>query len=52
MTTWAQLARPGPAAAAGPQPILDGQRTWAEQLLVKIFVVVPLLALIAAVPLA
>lgn len=40
------------ATPAGPQPILDGQRTRAEQLLVKIFLVVPLLALIAAVPLA
>jgi len=39
-------------AALGPQPILAGQRTRAEQLLVKVFVVVPLLALIAAVPLA
>jgi stearoyl-CoA desaturase (Delta-9 desaturase) len=39
-------------AAAGSQPILAGPCTRAEQLLVKIFVVVPLLALITAVPLA
>ncbi|HEY3893770.1 MAG TPA: acyl-CoA desaturase [Pseudonocardiaceae bacterium] len=47
-----QLDQPAPAAASGPQPILAGQRTPAEQLLVKTFVVAPLLALIAAVPLA
>ncbi|MGH3822571.1 MAG: fatty acid desaturase, partial [Pseudonocardiaceae bacterium] len=52
MTTSTQLDPPVPAAAAGPQPILDGQRTRAQHLLVKIFVVAPLLALIAAIPLA
>jgi stearoyl-CoA desaturase (delta-9 desaturase) len=35
-----------------PQPVLDGQRTTTEQLLVQVFVVLPLLALLAAVPLA
>ncbi len=35
-----------------PQPVLDGQRTTAEHVLVQVFVVVPLLALLAAVPLA
>ncbi len=49
MTATPQLALP---AATGAKRILDGQRTPAEQLLVKVFVVVPLLALIAAIPLA
>jgi stearoyl-CoA desaturase (delta-9 desaturase) len=35
-----------------PQPVLDGQRTTTEHVLVQVFVVVPLLALLAAVPLA
>ena len=35
-----------------PRPMLDGRRTTTEHLLVQVFVVVPLLALIAAVPLA
>jgi stearoyl-CoA desaturase (Delta-9 desaturase) len=47
---------PRPASSAidgsGARPLLDGQRTAGEQLLVKAFVVVPLLALLAAVPLA
>ncbi|MCA1706925.1 MAG: acyl-CoA desaturase, partial [Actinobacteria bacterium] len=49
MTTTSPLA---PATATGTKPILDGQRTPAEHLLVKVFIVVPLLALIAAIPLA
>ena len=46
--------RPASSAIDGPgaRPLLDGQRTAGEQLLVKAFVVVPLLALLAAVPLA
>ncbi|MGH3672159.1 MAG: acyl-CoA desaturase [Pseudonocardiaceae bacterium] len=52
MTTSTQFDQPVPATPAGPQPILAGQRTPAEQLMVKIFVVLPMLALIAAVPLA
>ncbi len=46
--------RPPPSAIEGPgvRPLLDGQRATGEQLLVKVFVVVPLLALLAAVPLA
>jgi stearoyl-CoA desaturase (Delta-9 desaturase) len=43
---------PGRPTRAGPKPLLDGQRPRAEQLLVGIFVVVPMLALLAAVPLA
>jgi stearoyl-CoA desaturase (Delta-9 desaturase) len=47
---------PRPASSAiegpGPRSLFDGQRTAGEQLLVKAFVVVPLLALLAAVPLA
>jgi len=51
MTTTGQLDPPA-ATAAGPAPMLGGQRTPTEQLLVTVFVLVPLLALIAAVPLA
>lgn len=48
MTTVADSAtRP-----TGPQPVLDGTRGIAQQIGVYVFVVVPLLALIAAVPLA
>jgi stearoyl-CoA desaturase (Delta-9 desaturase) len=43
---------PGRPTRAAPKPLLDGQRPRAEQLLVGIFVVVPMLALLAAVPLA
>jgi stearoyl-CoA desaturase (delta-9 desaturase) len=35
-----------------PKPILSGRRSGAEQLTVKLFLILPLLALIAAVPLA
>lgn len=41
-----------PTKQAGPQPILDGTRGIAQQVGVYVFVVVPLLALIAAVPFA
>jgi stearoyl-CoA desaturase (delta-9 desaturase) len=45
---------PRPASSAidgsGVRPLLDGQRTTGEQLVVKVFVVLPLLALLAAVP--
>ena len=46
--------RPASSAIEGPgaRSLFDGQRTTGEQLLVKVFVVVPLLALLAAVPLA
>ena len=52
MTTTAP--RPAPSALEGPgaRALFDGQRTSGEQLLVKVFVAVPLLALLAAVPLA
>jgi stearoyl-CoA desaturase (delta-9 desaturase) len=52
MTTTAP--RPASPALDGPgaRPLLDGQRTSGEQLLVKVFVALPLLALLAAVPLA
>ena len=41
-----------PTRPPGPQPILDGTRGLAQQIGVYVFVVVPLLALIAAVPFA
>ena len=41
-----------PTRTSGPQPILDGRRAIAQQIGVYVFVVVPLLALIAAIPLA
>src|SRR3954451_24932974 len=41
-----------PTRTSGPQPILDGTRGIAQQIGVYVFVVVPLLALIAAVPFA
>ena len=39
-------------ARGGPKPILDGKRPTGESLLVHVFVITPLLALVAAVPLA
>ncbi|MDN5934187.1 MAG: acyl-CoA desaturase [Pseudonocardia sp.] len=41
-----------PTRPAGPRPILDGQRGVASTVLVYVFVIVPLLALLAAVPVA
>jgi hypothetical protein len=43
-----------PASAARPaaQPLLDGKRPRAQSLVVHIFVILPILALVAAVPLA
>jgi hypothetical protein len=43
-----------PASAARPaaQPLLDGKRPRAQSLVVHIFVILPMLALVAAVPLA
>ncbi len=41
-----------PTRQPGPQPILDGTRGVPQQIGVYVFVVVPLLALIAAVPFA
>ena len=41
-----------PTRTSGPQPILDGRRAIAQQIGVYVFVVVPLLALIVAVPFA
>ncbi len=41
-----------PTRPPGPQPILDGTRAIAQQIGVYVFVVVPLLALVAAVPFA
>ncbi len=41
-----------PTRSPGPQPILDGTRGIPQQIGVYVFVVVPLLALIAAVPFA
>ena len=42
--------RPGAAAPSGGKPILDGQRGTAAHIAVYVFVVVPLLALLAAIP--
>ena len=41
-----------PTRQSGPQPLLDGRRGTAQQIGVYVFVVVPLLALIAAIPFA
>ncbi len=41
-----------PTRPPGPQPILDGRRGIAHQVGVYVFVVVPLIALVAAVPIA
>src|SRR5918997_6389566 len=41
-----------PGVQVGPQPMLAGEKTPFEMLLVKLFAVVPALALVAAVPLA
>jgi len=38
--------------AAGPKPVLDGRRGNAPQIAVYVFVILPLLALIAAIPFA
>jgi stearoyl-CoA desaturase (delta-9 desaturase) len=51
MTATSQLTAP-PEAGAGPKPVMDGQRTPTAHALVKVFVVVPLLALVAAIPMA
>jgi stearoyl-CoA desaturase (Delta-9 desaturase) len=48
MTVAESPARP----AGGPRPILAGRRALAPQIAVYVFVIVPLLALVAAVPLA
>ncbi|MGI8814989.1 MAG: hypothetical protein ACR2G2_06815 [Pseudonocardia sp.] len=53
--TRASTSTPSPRAAPtadDSQPMLDGQRPRAEQLLVGGFTVIPMLALAAAVPLA
>ena len=41
-----------PTRPSGPQPILDGRRGIAQQIGVYVFVVVPLIALIVAIPFA
>jgi stearoyl-CoA desaturase (delta-9 desaturase) len=41
-----------PAAPGGTKPILEGQRPRAEQMLVGLFTMIPMVALAAAVPLA
>jgi stearoyl-CoA desaturase (delta-9 desaturase) len=45
----ATLERPTPGR---PEPVISGEKTRSQTLLVKIFAIVPLLALIAAVPIA
>ncbi|MBN9111005.1 MAG: fatty acid desaturase [Pseudonocardia sp.] len=54
MTVADSPARPaeGEGAADGPKPILDGTRALPQQIGVYVFVMVPLLALVAAIPLA
>ena len=49
MTT---LRAPETTRSGGAEPILDGQRPHGEQILVYVFVLLPILALAAAVPLA
>jgi stearoyl-CoA desaturase (Delta-9 desaturase) len=51
MTATSQLTAP-PEAGPEPKPVMSGRRTSTEHALVQVFVVVPLLALIAAIPLA
>jgi stearoyl-CoA desaturase (delta-9 desaturase) len=46
------LTAPEPTARGGPKPILAGRRPRGESVLVYVFVIVPMLALVAAVPLA
>ncbi len=43
---------PDAPTSSGPKPIIDGRRPSGESLLVHVFVIVPVLALVAAVPLA
>ena len=43
---------PGSEPRSGPEPMLSGEKTRSQTLLVKIFAIVPLLALAAAVPIA
>ncbi|HEV7907131.1 MAG TPA: acyl-CoA desaturase [Pseudonocardiaceae bacterium] len=51
MTTTLERSTP-PSPDKGPKPIIDGQRGTASQISVYVFVVVPFLALLAAVPFA
>jgi stearoyl-CoA desaturase (Delta-9 desaturase) len=44
--------RSTPDARTGPEPMLAGEKTPAQMVLVKVFAVVPLLAVVAAVPVA
>jgi stearoyl-CoA desaturase (Delta-9 desaturase) len=44
--------RSTPDARTGPEPMLAGEKTSAQMVLVTVFAVVPLLALVAAVPVA
>ncbi len=48
----AEPARESGAAPAGGKPILDGRRGLAPQIAVYVFVILPLIALLAAVPFA
>ena len=47
-----RAAGPAGAQPSGAKPILDGRRGLASQIAVYVFVIVPLLALLAAVPFA
>ncbi|HEY3610640.1 MAG TPA: acyl-CoA desaturase [Pseudonocardiaceae bacterium] len=51
MTETDQLTAPN-EAGSDTKPVLSGRRTMPEHVLVQVFVVVPLLALLAAIPLA
>ena len=48
----ATLERPSTPGRPGPKPITDGKRGMSAQIAVYVFVIVPFLALLAAVPLA
>ena len=46
------VAAPTRPSGNEPEPVLDGKHPWASRLAVKIFVIVPFTALVAAVPFA
>ncbi|GAA2784515.1 acyl-CoA desaturase [Saccharopolyspora taberi] len=46
------VASEAPSAKSGPKPLTEGSRSWLSQLSVYVFVIVPFIALIAAVPAA
>jgi stearoyl-CoA desaturase (delta-9 desaturase) len=51
-TTLHDLPQPADHRRPGPEPVIDGRQSPAEAFLVKLFAVVPAVALVAAVPIA